>query len=114
VQLIKVHATSCNSKDWKMATGTLMTVSSCPNSGDDISGAIVSVGSAVRDFKPGDRVAALHKLGTQHGSYAEYAIAYSWTAFHLDGNMSFEEACTVPMASFMAAIGLFAMLKVTS
>jgi NADPH:quinone reductase len=28
--------------------------------------------------------------------------------------MSFEEACTVPMASFTAAIGLFAMLKVTS
>jgi NADPH2:quinone reductase len=91
-----------------------MTISSCPNSGDDISGTIVSVGSAVRDFKPGDRVAALHELGTQHGSYAEYAIAYSWTAFHLDDNTSFEEACTVPMASFMAAIGLFAMLKVTS
>jgi NADPH:quinone reductase-like Zn-dependent oxidoreductase len=37
-----------------MATGTLMPVSSCPNFGDDISGAIISVGSAVRDFKPGD------------------------------------------------------------
>ncbi|KAE9370700.1 GroES-like protein [Stipitochalara longipes BDJ] len=112
--LIKVHATSCNPKDWKMATGALMTISSCPNSGDDISGTIVSVGSAVHDFRPGDRVAALHELGTQHGSYAEYAIAYSWTAFHLDESTSFEEACTVPMASFMAAIGLFAMLKVTA
>jgi NADPH2:quinone reductase len=97
-----------------MATGTLMTISSCPNSGDDIAGTIVSVGSAVRDFKPGDRVAALHELGTPHGSYAEYAIAYSWTAFHLNDSTSFEEACTVPMASFMAAIGLFAMLKVTA
>ena len=66
------------------------------------------------DFKPGDRVAALHELGTQHGSYAEYAIAYSWTAFHIDDSTSFEEACTVPMASFVDAIGLFAMLKVTA
>jgi len=68
----------------------------------------------VHDFGPGDRVAALHELGTKHGSYAEYAIAYSWTAFHLDDSTSFEEACTVPMASSMAAIGLFAMLKATA
>jgi len=66
LQLIKVHATSCNPKDWKMALGTLMTISSCPNSGDNIAGTIVSVGSAVHDFKPSDRVAALHELGTQH------------------------------------------------
>jgi NADPH:quinone reductase len=92
----------------------MMPPSSCPNSGDDIAGTIVSVGSSVRDFKPGDRVAALHELGTPHGSYAEYAIAYSWTAFHLDDSTMFEAACTVPMASFMAAIGMFAMLKITS
>ena len=83
-----------------------MTISSCPNSGDDIAGTVVSVGTAVYDFKPGDRVAALHELGSPHGSYAEFAIAYSWTAFHLDKDMGFEEACTVPMATFMAAIGL--------
>jgi NADPH2:quinone reductase len=67
-----------------MATGTLMTISSCSNSGDDIAGSVVAVGPAVRDFMPGDRVAALHELGTPHGSYAEYAIAYSWTAFRLE------------------------------
>jgi NADPH2:quinone reductase len=111
--LIEVQCTSCNPKDWKIATGTLMTISSCPNSGDDIAGIVVAVGAAVRDFKPGDRVAALHELGTKHGSYAEYAIAYSWTAFHLADCTSFEEACTVPMATFMAAIGLFAMLRIS-
>lgn len=112
--LIKVHATSCNPKDWKMATEKLMTISSCPNSGDDIAGTVVAVGSDVHDFKPGDRVAALHELGTPHGSYAEYAIAYSWSAFHLSENTSFEEGATVPMATFMATIGLFAMLQVTA
>lgn len=91
-----------------------MTIASCPNSGDDIAGIVHAVGSAVLDFKPGDRVAALHELGTKNGSYAEYAISYDWTTFHLDGKMTFEEGATVPMATYMAAIGLFAMLGVAS
>jgi NADPH:quinone reductase len=112
--LIKVHATSCNPKDWKMATVNLMVISSCPNSGDDIAGTVVAVGSDMHDFKPGDRVATLHEFGTPHGSCAEYAIAYSWTALYLGPGTSFEENATVPMANFKAAIGLFAMLKVTA
>ncbi|KAF4636979.1 hypothetical protein G7Y89_g1118 [Cudoniella acicularis] len=112
--LIKVHSASCNPKDWKMATGNLMTIRSCPNSGDDIAGTIVAVGTAVHDFRPGNRVAALHELGTQYGAYAEYAIAYEWTAFHIGADVSFEQAATTPMANFMAAIGLFAMLRVTA
>lgn len=111
--LIKVMAASCNPKDWKMATGNLMTISACPNSGDDIAGIVDSVGDDVHDFKVGDRVAALHELGAPFGSYAEYAIAYNWTTFHLGKDTSFEEGSTVPMAALMASIGLFAMLGVT-
>ncbi|KUJ07413.1 GroES-like protein [Mollisia scopiformis] len=110
--LIKVACTSCNPKDWKLPTATLMTIHSCPNSGDDIAGTVVSVGSSVLSFKPGDRVAALHELGTPHGSYAEYAVAYEWTTFHLDDGMSFEEACTVPMAAYIGVIALCGMLRV--
>ncbi|CZR64152.1 related to NADPH:quinone reductase and related Zn-dependent oxidoreductases [Phialocephala subalpina] len=110
--LVKVAATSCNPKDWKMAASNLMTIRSCPNSGDDIAGTVVSVGPSVLSFKPGDRVAALHELGTPHGSYAEYAVVYEWTTFHLDDKMPFEEACTVPMATYMGVIGLCGMLRV--
>ena len=110
--LIKVMAASCNPKDWKMATGNLMTISKCPNSGDDIAGIVEAVGDDVHDFKVGDRVAALHELGAPFGSYAEYAIAHNWTTFHLGKNTSFEEGATVPMAALMASIGLFAMLGV--
>lgn len=62
------------------------------------------------EFKPGDRVAALHQLGAPHGSYAEYAIAWDHTVFHI-GERSFEQAAAIPMAYYMASIGLFGMLR---
>ena len=36
--LIKVIVAGCNPKDWKMPAGTLVTIGSCPNSGDDVAG----------------------------------------------------------------------------
>jgi len=112
--LVRVYAVSCNPKDWKLATGTLMTISSCPNSGDDIAGIVIAVGPAVLSFRPGDRVAALHELGTPHGAFAEYAIVYEWTTFHIGERTSFEEAATVPMAAYVGAVGLCAMLGVVA
>ncbi|KAI5210668.1 hypothetical protein E4T39_00002 [Aureobasidium subglaciale] len=107
--LIKVIVAGCNPKDWKMPAGKLVTISSCPNSGDDIAGIVTAVGSSVYEFRPGDRVAALHQLGAPHGAYAEYALVYDHTAFHI-GERSFEEAAAIPMAYYMASIGLFGML----
>ena len=97
-----------------MPAGHLKTIENCPNSGDDIAGTIYAIGSAVIDFHIGDRVAALHELGTPGGSYAEYALVYDWTTFHLSDNISFEEAATVPMAALMASIALFGMLEVAA
>jgi len=36
--LIKVVVAGCNPKDWKMPVGMLVTIGSCPNSGDDVAG----------------------------------------------------------------------------
>jgi len=60
------------------------------NSGDDIAGTVAAVGEDVYEFKPGDRVAAFHEMGTAHGSFAEYAIAHDYTTFHIPDNTSFE------------------------
>lgn len=111
--IIKVIAVGCNPKDWKMQAGILKTIADCPNSGDDIAGIVDSVGSHVTSFKPGDRVAALHELGAPHGAYAEYALVKEFTTFHIGDDMSFEEAATLPMATFMAAIGLFGTLGIS-
>lgn len=41
------------------------------------------------------------------GSFAEYAIAWETTSFHLPNHISFEEAATIPLAAMTAAVGRF-------
>ncbi|KIW74761.1 hypothetical protein Z517_11531 [Fonsecaea pedrosoi CBS 271.37] len=107
--LIKVICTGCNPKDWKSVA-----YSNRPsNSGDDIAGIIEQVGEMVVGFRKGDRVAAFHQMRTAHGSFAEYAIAPAHTALHLPDHVSFEEAATIPLAAFTAAVGLYHCLQLT-
>jgi NADPH:quinone reductase-like Zn-dependent oxidoreductase len=43
------------------------------------------------DFsQKGDRVAAFHEMGAPGGSYAEYALAWDWTTFHIPETTGFE------------------------
>lgn len=60
------------------------------NQGDDIAGTVHSVGEGVLDFKVGDRVAAFHEMLQPGGSYAEYAVSWAHTTFHLPEKTSFE------------------------
>jgi len=77
------------------------------NSGDDIAGVVHSVGSKVYEFSPGDRVAAFHEMRAPHGSFAEYAVAWAHTTFHIPATLGFEEAATLPLAAMTAACGLY-------
>ncbi|KAL3472711.1 GroES-like protein [Aspergillus californicus] len=115
--LIKVVVSGSNPKDWKVpelaASGSsnlamLIEAKKGLNQGDDIAGVVEKVGSNVVEFKPGDRVAAFHEMCTPGGSYAEYAIAWSHTTFHLPKHTSFEEAATIPLAALTAAVSLYA------
>lgn len=80
------------------------------NSGDDIAGIVHSVGSSVWEFKPGDRVASFHEMLTPHGSFAEYAVGWQHTTFHIPAKTTFEEAATLPLAAMTAALGLHVRL----
>lgn len=42
------------------------------------------------ELQVGDRVAAFHEMRTPGGSYAEYAVAWAHTTFHLPKQTSFE------------------------
>jgi NADPH2:quinone reductase len=86
--LIKVLVSGSNPKDWKRPE-----YGDAHNSGDDIAGIVEAVGDNVTEFKKGDRVAAFHEMMAPHGSFAEYAIAWAYTTFHLPKNTSFEEVC---------------------
>ncbi|KAL2427142.1 Trans-enoyl reductase fsr4 [Exophiala dermatitidis] len=106
--LIQVHVSGSNPKDWKRPVWNAEYNGT--NQGDDIAGVVAAVGSAVTQFRPGDRVAALHHLQTPGGSYAEYAIAPEHTTFHIPASTTFEEAATIPLAAMTAAVGLFVQL----
>lgn len=84
------------------------------NQGDDIAGTVHKVGSDVFEFKPGDRVAAFHRMFTPSGSYAEYAIAPASTTFFLPPNTPFESGATLPLASMTAALALCQHLGLTA
>ncbi|KAK9464466.1 chaperonin 10-like protein [Lipomyces arxii] len=105
--LIKVVVSGTNPKDWKYPYYTKTPM----DSGDDIAGYVESFGQGVIGFSKGDRVAAFHKMGYKAGSFAEYALAFDYSTFHIPAHTSFEEASTIPLAALTAAYGLFDTLK---
>ncbi|KAH7066376.1 chaperonin 10-like protein [Paraphoma chrysanthemicola] len=101
--IIQVVVSGSNPKDWKIPQ---LVPDYNANSGDDIAGIVHSVGADVWEFKPGDRVASFHEMVTPGGSFAEYAVGWDYTTFHIPHNISFEQASTIPLAAMTAAIGL--------
>ncbi|KAL6689900.1 GroES-like protein [Trichoderma pleuroticola] len=96
-----------NPKDWKEPYFH----KSASNSGDDMAGYVESVGKDVIGFQVGDRVAAFHTVRTLGGSFAEFGLAESSTTFLLPEHVSFEEASTIPLCAYTAAVAVFARLK---
>jgi len=107
--LIKVVAAGMNPKDWKHPMPQYF--NSRLNQGDDVAGIVERFGDEVKGFKSGERVAGFHQMGTPRGTYAEYCVCPEWTVFHIPDSMSFEEAATVPLAAFTAAVGLYRNLR---
>ncbi|KAI9770821.1 MAG: hypothetical protein M1839_003047 [Geoglossum umbratile] len=102
--LIRVVVAGANPKDWKHPDpgyfGTRI------NQGDDIAGFVHALGGNVRGFALGERVAAMHQMGTEGGGYAEYAVAWKHTVFRIPDRMGFEE-----QASYTAAVALYLHLR---
>ncbi|GJC83772.1 trans-enoyl reductase fsr4 [Colletotrichum liriopes] len=107
--LIKTIISGTNPKDWKVPKVWAPQLGPS-NHGDDIAGYVESVGEDVLGFRKGDRVAAFHEMGTPHGSYAEYSIAWARSAFHVPRHTTLEDAATIPLAAMTAALGLYQRL----
>ncbi|KAL8995675.1 MAG: hypothetical protein Q9169_004645 [Polycauliona sp. 2 TL-2023] len=105
--VIKVVVSGSNPKDWKIPAKFY---NQSMNSGDDIAGLVHQVGRNVYEFKPGDRVAAFHQMMSPGGSFAEYAVSWAHTTFHIPHHTSFEEAASIPLAAMTAALGLYQRL----
>lgn len=84
--LIKVVVSGSNPKDWKVPD----LYNYEKNTGDDIAGIVEDVGEGVWEFSKGDRVMAFHQTMTDHGSFANYAIAWDWTTAKISPKIGFE------------------------
>jgi len=94
--LIRVRASSLNRADLIVASG----VQHGPVGGVgariglECAGEVEAVGSAVKDFRPGDRV-----MASAPGGFAEYTVTDAGRAHRIPGNnMSYEQAACFPVA----------------
>jgi len=111
--LVKVMAASANAYDWHFLSADIFLIRLMggllkPKNnrlGADMAGRVEAVGSAVKQFKPGDEV--FGEIGAWgNGAFAEY-VCVPERAFALKpANLSFEQAAAVPMAAITALQGL--------
>lgn len=56
-------------------------------------------------------MAAFHEMMMSHGAFAEYTITPYYTTFHIPDSTSYEEAATIPLATYILAYALFQELE---
>lgn len=104
--LVQVHAAGVNPLDWHYLHGKpyVMRLSSGigrPKSaavGVDFAGTVQAVGSAVRDFRPGDAV-----FGSRRGAFAEYLVVRErGSVARLPDAVDFEQGAALPIAALTA------------
>ena len=111
--VIRNRAVAINPVDWAMqAMGIAITTQTYPFiEGHDAAGEITAVGSAVKDFKIGDRVVAmLNASGNQNLSDAAFQLfssAAENSIAKLPDNVSYAEASVLPLCISTAASALF-------
>jgi NADPH:quinone reductase-like Zn-dependent oxidoreductase len=113
--LIKIHAASVNSRDWRMMRAKPFFIRLMPGGllqpknkilGADVAGRVEAVGSTVKQFKPGDEVFGYLPSATGRGTFAEYVCANENAIALKPTNLTFEQAAAVPVAALTALQGL--------
>ena len=113
--LIKIHAASINSRDWRMMRANPFFIRLMPGGflqpknmvlGADVAGRVEEVGSSVKQFKPSDEVFGYLPSATGHGTFAEYVCANENAITLKPANLTFEQAAAVPVAAMTALQGL--------
>lgn len=114
--IVKNGAVAINPIDWsKQLLGDMMFsfVKYPFVLGEDLAGEVVQIGSSVTRFKVGDRVLA-HALGLEpkvnrkeEGAFQHYTVIRENMASQIPQDLTFEEACVLPLCLSTAACGLF-------
>jgi len=102
--LIKVHATSINPVDVKMAGGMakMLEKNAFPYKiGYDVAGTVAAVGTSVTLFKPGDEVYS--RIPSEYrGAVAEYALSTESATALKPESLDFVSAAAIPLAALTA------------
>jgi NADPH:quinone reductase-like Zn-dependent oxidoreductase len=113
--LIKIHAASINSRDWRMMRANPFLIRLMPGGflrpknkilGADVAGRVEEVGRYVKQFKPGDEFFGYLPSATGRATFAEYVCADENTITLKPVNLTFEQAAAVPLAALTALQGL--------
>ena len=113
--LIKIHAASINSRDWRMMRANPFFIRLMPGGflqpknkilGADVAGRVEAIGRYVKQFKPGDEVFGYLPSATGRGTFAEYVCANENAITLKPANLTFEQAAAVPVAAMTALQGL--------
>jgi NADPH:quinone reductase-like Zn-dependent oxidoreductase len=111
--LVQIHAASLNQADLYLLRGEPLPLRLSsglrrpkrPTLGADIAGRVITVGSGVTQFQPGDAVYGdLAACGL--GGFAEYVCARAEALAPKPASLSFAQAAAVPMAAVTALQGL--------
>jgi len=113
--LISVHAASINARDWRFMRANPFFIRLMPGGflrpkikilGADVAGRVETIGSSVKQFKPGDEVFGYLPSSTGRGTFAEYVCTEENAITLKPANLSFEQAAAVPLAACTALQGL--------
>lgn len=107
--LVRVRAASVNARDWHVMRGDPylarlvfgLTRPKMRIRGTDFAGVVEAVGENVKRFAPGDEV-----FGEAEGAFAEYVAAPEDLVAPMPSNVTFEQACALPLAANTALMGL--------
>lgn len=104
--LVKVHAFGINRPDILQRQGLYpMPKDVTPVPGLEVAGEIVAVGTAVTQFKVGDKVCGL----TNGGGYAEYCVVPASQTLVIPAGVSFTQAAAIPETFFTVWANVFQM-----
>ncbi len=104
--LIKVHASSVNPADHKMAAGLFGPLPLPLTLGLDFSGTVEALGPGVTKWKIGDAV-----FGTALGSFAGYRVSHQDQLAAKPAGLDHLDAATLPVAALTAWNALFGAAK---
>lgn len=95
--LVRMHAAGLNRGEFLLGHGLHGKPGTWKAIGGEGAGEVVTVGSEVTGFKPGDRV-----MGRCTGAFSEYALMEAAEAMNMPPELSWEQAASIPLTFLVA------------